>query len=71
MKHRITVEEKTRKHFLGIPYTVTEKKRMTVDGKAYRRMKEAEKERKNRETAETLACAAIILEEEWAEQYGE
>ncbi len=69
MKHRITVEEKTRKHFLGIPYTVTEKKQVMVDGKTYRRMKEME--HKNREAEEALACAAIILEEEWVERYGE
>ena len=39
VKHRITVEVETKRHFLGIPYTATEKKHITVDGQTYRKMK--------------------------------
>ena len=39
MKHRVTIETETKKHFLGIPYTATEKKHIMVDGKTYRKMK--------------------------------
>ena len=45
MKHKVTVEVETRKHFLGIPYKSTEKKRIIVDGKTYRKMKQEERDR--------------------------
>ena len=36
MKHKVMVRVETKKHFLGIPYTASEKKRITVDGKTYK-----------------------------------
>ena len=63
MKHRVTVEVQTKKHFLGIPYTVTEKKRIEVDGKTYRKMKQEEWDRRWAE-ADQAAAAMVLLEEE-------
>lgn len=37
MKHKIRYVVEQKKHFLGIPYTVKEKKTAYVDGKTYRR----------------------------------
>ncbi len=71
MKHTVTVEVDTKKHFLGIPYRSVEKQRITVDGKTYRKMKREERERQMREADETLACAAIVLEEEVVDIFGE
>lgn len=71
MKHKVTVRVETKKHFLGIPYTATEKKRITVDGKTYRKMKKAEQDEAARRDEETLACAAIVLEEEMVDLFGE
>ena len=82
MKHRVTVEVKEKKHFLGIPYTATEKKHIMVDGKTYRKMKRQERDRasravresrdaEDRKAAEALACAAIVLEEEMVDLFGE
>ena len=70
MKHRVTVEVETRKCFLGIPYKATEKKKVTVDGKTYRKMK---KNRKNTGPTdeEILYCAMVELEEEMAGLFGE
>lgn len=66
MKHTVTVEVETKKHFLGIPYKTTEKKRITVDGKTYRKMKKEEKDcLAFQETLEGL------WEEEMAYLYGE
>lgn len=66
MKHTVTVEVETKKHFLGIPYKTTEKKRITVDGKTYRKMKKEEKDCSTfQETLEGL------WEEEMAYLYGE
>ena len=64
MKHRVTVEVETKKRFLGIPYTSTEKKRIEVDGKTYRRMKQAERDRQLREADAAAAAALVVLEEE-------
>ena len=64
MKHRVTVEVETKKRFLGIPYTVTEKKRIEVDGKTYRKMKQAEQDRQLREADAAAAAALVVLEEE-------
>ena len=64
MKHRVTVEVETKKRFLGIPYTVTEKKRIEVDGKTYRKMKQAEQDRQLREADAVAAAALVVLEEE-------
>ena len=64
MKHRVTVETETKKHFLGIPYTVVEKQRIEVDGKTYRKMKQEERERQLREQDEAAAAALVVLEEE-------
>lgn len=64
MKHTVKVEVETRKHFLGIPYTVTEKKRITVDGKTYREMKREEEDRRRAAEDEAAAAALVILEEE-------
>ncbi len=71
MKHRVTVETEIKKHFLGIPYKTTEKKRIMVDGKTYKRMKQEERKESERRTDEALACAAIILEEEMVDMFGE
>ena len=74
MKHRVTVKTEMRKHFLGIPYTATEKKRITVDGKTYRRMKQEARSGKNPSgptDEEIMACAMIELEEELVDLFGE
>ena len=63
MKHRVTVEVKTKKHFLGIPYTVMEKKKVTVDGKIYRAMKREEQE-KPWPHQEAAVAAMLMMEEE-------
>ena len=44
MKHRVTIETETRKHFPGVPYTATEKRHIMVDGKTCRKMKREERE---------------------------
>ena len=64
MKHRVTVEVETKKRFLGIPYTAVEKKRIEVDGKTYRKMKQEERDRQLREQDEAAAAALVVLEEE-------
>ena len=68
MKHKVTVEVKTKKHFLGIPYETAEKKRITVDGKTLRKMK-----KKDQEDLQELAAAGELLmwEEEIAEMLEE
>ena len=71
MKHRVTVEVETRKHFLGIPYTATEKKHIMVDGKTYRRMKQEERDEAARKADEALAYAAVVWEEEMVDLFGE
>ena len=71
MKHRVTVEVETKRRFLGIPYTVTEKKKVTVDGKTYRKMKQAERDRKLAEADEAAAAALVIWEEEMVDMFGE
>ena len=74
MKHTVTVEVETRMHFLGIPYKTTEKKKITVDGKTYRKMKAEEKNKdRNRQPSdeEIIAAHYLICEEELAELFGE
>ena len=73
MKHQVTVQVETKKRFLGIPYTATEKKRITVDGKTYRKMKREEQAGKRTGPAEEeiAACALIEFEEEMADLFGE
>ena len=73
MKHKVTVEVETKKHFLGISYKTTEKKRIMVDGKTYRKLKKEERERDKRGSSEEEAVAAayVVLEEEWADRIGE
>jgi len=73
MKHKVMVEVETRKHFLGIPYKSTEKKRIIVDGKTYRKMKQEERDRQRKGLSdeENLACAAIVWEEEMVDIFGE
>ena len=71
MKRKVTVEVETKKRFLGIPYTATEKKRITVDGKTYREMKRAELERQNAEANAAAAAALVVLEEEFVDLFGE
>ena len=44
MKHKVTVQVDTKKHFLGIPFKATEKKSIMVDGKTCRKMKREERE---------------------------
>ena len=61
MKHRVTVEVEKKKHFLGIPYTVTEKQKIEVDGKTYRKMKREEREREQEEE-DRLAEMAVVGE---------
>ncbi len=62
MKHKVTVEVEKTKHFLGIPYKVTEKEHLVVDGKTYREMKR--KEQKEPYPYQEAAAAMILLEEE-------
>ena len=64
MKHRVTVEVETKKRFLGIPYTAVEKKRIEVDGKTYRKIKQEGRDRLLREQDEAAAAALVVLEEE-------
>ena len=64
MKHRVTVEVETKKRFLGIPYTATEKKHIMVDGKTYRKMKKEERGRQLREMDAAAAAVLVVLEEE-------
>ena len=64
MKHKVTVRVEAKKHFLGIPYTVSEKKRIIVDGKTYRRMKQEEQERQRAAADMAAAAALVVLEEE-------
>ena len=71
MKHKITVRAETKKRFLEIPYTVIEKKHIIVDGKTYRKMKQEEREEAACKADEALACAAVVLEEEMADLFGE
>ena len=42
MKHKITFVVEQKKHFLGIPYTVKEKKTAWVDEKTYKRYNQAQ-----------------------------
>ena len=63
MKHRVTVTVKEKRRFLGIPYTTSKKKRITVDGKTYRRMEEEERARQEKRSKEALACVEIWEEE--------
>ena len=71
MKHKVTVEVEVKKRFLGIPYKTTEKKRIMVDGKTYRKMKQEERDQADRMADEALACAAIVWEEEMVDMFGE
>ena len=71
MKHTVTVKVETKKRFLGIPYTSTEKKRMTVDGKTYRRMKREERDEAARRADEAAAAALVVWEEELVDIFGE
>ena len=71
MKHRVTVQVETKKHFLGIPYKAVEKKHITVDGKTYRKMRREEQKRQRGAENEALACAAVIWEEEMVDLFGE
>ena len=71
MKHTVMVNVEMKKRFLGIPYTSTEKKRMTVDGKTYRRMKREEREKAAHRADEAAAAALVVLEEEMADIFGE
>ena len=61
MKHRVAVKVERKKHFLGIPYTVTEKQKIEVDGKTYRKMNREEQESKQAE-ADRLAEMAVVGE---------
>ena len=67
MKHRVTVEVETKKHFLGIPYKTIEEKSILVDGKTYRKMKKQE-EKDRAYLQETLEG---LWEEEMVDIYGE
>ena len=71
MKHRVTIETETKKHFLGIPYTATEKKHIMVDGKTWRKMKREQQEAETRKADEALVCAAVVLKEEMVDIFGE
>ena len=71
MKHKVTVEVEVKKRFLGIPYKTTEKKRIMVDGKTYRKMKQEERDQADRMADEALACAAVVWEEEMVDMFGE
>ena len=61
----------TKKHFLGIPYRTTEKKRITVDGKTYRKMKREDQARRQAEADQTAAAALVVWEEEMVDMFGE
>lgn len=71
MKHRVTVEIERKRHFLGIPYTMTEKQKIEVDGKTYRKMKQEERKRKqeeeNRLVETAVAGEYLMWEEELAD----
>ena len=71
MKHRVTVETETRKHFPGVPYTATEKRHIMVDGKTCRKMKREEREAEACRADEAAAAALVVLEEETADLFGE
>lgn len=73
MKHKVTVQMEKKHRFLGIPYTTTEKKRIIVDGKTYRKMKREERAGKatGPTDEEIMACALVELEEEMADLFGE
>lgn len=61
MKHKVTIKVEKKKHFLGIPYTVTEKQRVTVDGKTYRKMQKDARDCERAEK-EKLAEMAVVGE---------
>ena len=63
MKHKVTVTVEEKRRFLGIPYTTTKKKRITVDGRTYRKMKDEERARQEKRNKELLACVEIWEEE--------
>ena len=65
MKHKVTVHVETKKRFLGIPYTVTEKKHITVDGRTYRQMKRDRQKDAGPSEEEVAACAAIVWKKKW------
>ncbi len=71
MKHKVTVQVETKKHFLGIPYKTTEKKHITVDGKTYRKMKHEEQARRQVEADQMAAAALVVWEEELVDMFGE
>jgi len=69
MKHTVTVEAETKKHFHGIPYKTTEKKKITVDGKTYRKMKnEGKGGNRIPSDEEIIAAHYLICEEELKER---
>ena len=72
MKHKVTVEVETKKHFFGIPYKTTEKRRIIVDGKTYRKMKKEHGQADEDELDEEIAAAALTAwEEEMVDIFGE
>ena len=71
MKHKVTIQVETKRHFLGIPYKTTEKKHILVDGKTYRKMKQEDQVRRNTEAEHATAAALVIWEEELVEKFGE
>ena len=71
VKHKVTVQVETKKHFLGIPYKTIEKKRITVDGKTDRKMKHEEQARRQAEADQMAAAALVVWEEELVDMFGE
>ncbi len=71
MRHTVTVQTETKKHFLGIPYTTTVKKKITVDGKTYKKMKQAEQARQQEQADQIAAAALVVWEEEMVDMFGE
>lgn len=71
MKYKVTVEMETKKRFLGVPYIVTEKKHILMDGKKYRKMKQKKRKEAEQRKDEAAATALIILEEEMVDLFGE
>ena len=74
MKHRVTIEMETKKHLLGIPFKVKEKRHIMVDGKTYREIKRKvqwQRQKSGPTDDEVAAAALIVFEEEMVDLFGE
>ena len=71
MKHSVKVDVVTRKKGLFGTREVVRRKKITVSGREYRRMKQEKWNRPVSSEAERLAALYLVWEEELAEEYGE